>query len=135
MTVRRIDYYYVTVPDAPGEGRRVFSSLAERGVNLLAVLAFPVGDGKSQVDLVPEDPAALESAAGQAGLELSPRKHAFLVQDDDRVGAMAEVAGKLADAGINVTAAAAVAAGNGRYGMLLWVPPADYETAATVLGA
>ena len=135
MTVRRIDYYYVTVPDAPGGGRRVFSSLAERGVNLLAVLAFPVGDGKSQVDLVPEDPAALESAAGQAGLELSPRKHAFLVQDDDRVGAMAEVAGKLADAGINVTAAAAVAAGNGRYGMLLWVSPADYETAATVLGA
>ncbi len=42
---------------------------------------------------------------------------------------------KLADAGINVTAADAVAAGKGRYGMLLWVKPRDYAQAARVLGA
>lgn len=41
---------------------------------------------------------------------------------------------KLADAGINLTAAAAASAGGGRYGMVLWVAPADYERAAKALG-
>jgi hypothetical protein len=42
---------------------------------------------------------------------------------------------KLADAAINVTAADAVAAGQGRYGMILWVKPRDYTRAAKALGA
>jgi hypothetical protein len=42
---------------------------------------------------------------------------------------------KLGDAGINVTAADAVSAGRGRYGMILWVKPRDYARAAKALGA
>ena len=42
---------------------------------------------------------------------------------------------KLADEKINVTAADAVAAGKGRYGMILWVRPKDYARAARVLRA
>ena len=42
---------------------------------------------------------------------------------------------KLADERISVTAADAVAAGKGRYGMLLWVKPKDYARAARVLKA
>jgi hypothetical protein len=42
---------------------------------------------------------------------------------------------KLAEANINVTAAAATGAGSGRYGMILWVAPADLERAADVVGA
>jgi len=40
-TVRRVEYCYVTVPDKPGEGRRVLKALKENGVNLLAYLGFP----------------------------------------------------------------------------------------------
>lgn len=133
--VRRVEYCYVIVPDAPGEGRRVLSALREGGVNLLALLGFPAGDGRSQIDLVPEDPAALREVAGRAGLELSETKRAFLIQGDDRVGAADEWLGKLAQAGVNVTATAAVTAGAGRYGMLVWVAPDDYERAAGALGA
>src|ERR671911_824945 len=100
-TVRGVDYYYVTVPDAPGEGQRVLSALEENGVNLLAVLGFPLGGGRSQIDLVPEDPQSLEAAAEQAGLTLSERKRAFLVQGDDRVGAVAETTAKLGEANVN----------------------------------
>jgi hypothetical protein len=134
-TVRGVDYYYVTVSDTPGEGQRVLSALKESGVNLLAFLGFPVGDGQSQIDLVPEDPEALRSAAEQAGVTLSEAKRVFLIQGDDRVGAVAETMEKLASANVNVTAAAAAGAGSGRYGMLLWVAPADYERAAEALGA
>jgi hypothetical protein len=42
---------------------------------------------------------------------------------------------KVADEKINVTAADAVAAGKGRFGMLLWVKPKDYVRAAKTLKA
>jgi hypothetical protein len=133
-TVRGVDYYYVTVPDTPGEGQRILSALKERGVNLLAFLGFPSG-GQSQIDLVPEDAQALRDVAEQAGVTLSAAKRAFLIQGDDRVGAVADALSKLAEANVNVTAAAAAGAGSGRYGMILWVSEADYDRAANALGA
>jgi hypothetical protein len=133
--VRRVEYQYVVVPDRPGEGLRVLAALQQAGVNLLAYLGFPVEGGNAQLDLVAEDPEALRRAAAQAGLQLSPVKHAFLILGEDRVGAAAEHTKKLADAGINITAAAAVSGGAGRYGMILWVKPEDYERAAQALGA
>jgi hypothetical protein len=134
-TVRGVEYYYVTVPDEPGEGQEILSALKDSGVNLLAFLGFPLGGGRSQIDLVPEEPQQLRDAAAQAGVALSEAKRAFLVQGDDRVGAVAETLAKLAEANINLTAAAATGAGSGRYGMIVWVAPADYERAADALGA
>jgi len=134
-SIRGVEYYYVTVPDAPGEGQRILSALQEGGVNLLAYVGFPVGGGRSQIDLVPDAPDALKDVAEQLGTPLSEAKRAFLVQGDDRVGAVSDTTAKLAEAGINVTAAAATAAGSGRYGMILWVAAADYERSAEVLGA
>jgi hypothetical protein len=134
-TVRGVDYYYVTVPDEPGEGQRILSALKDSGVNLLAFMGFPLAGGESQLDLVPEDAESLRAAAEQAGVTLSEAKRAFLIQGDDRVGAVADALAKLAEASVNVTAAAATGAGSGRYGMILWVAAADYERAADTLGA
>ncbi len=134
-TVRTVEYYYVTTPDAPGEGQKILSALEESGVNLLAFLGFPAGGGESQLDLVPEDAQSLKDAAEQAGVTLSEAKRAFLIQGDDRVGAVADTMAKLAEANVNLTATAATAAGSGRFGMIVWVPPGDYERAAEALGA
>ena len=132
-TVQRVEYQYVTVPDTPGEGHRVLSVLKNRGVNLLAFLGFPAGGGQSQLDLVADDPEALRAAADEAGIALSEPKWAFLVQGDDRLGAVADTTAKLASAEVEITAAAATGAGSGRYGMIVWVPAADYEKAAEAL--
>jgi hypothetical protein len=132
-TVRRVEYQYVTVPDTPGEGHRVLLVLKNRGVNLLAFLGFPAGGGQSQLDLVADDPEALGAAADEAGIALSEPKWAFLVQGDDRLGAVADTTAKLAAAEVEITAAAATGAGSGRYGMIVWVPAADYEKAAEAL--
>ncbi len=134
-TVRRVEYFYVTVPDTPGEGAKILSGLKDNGVNLLAYLGFPAGSGESQLDLVPEDSESLRGFAEQSGLSLSEAKRAFLIQGDDRVGAVADTTAKLADAGVNIRAAAAAGAGSGRYGMILWVAPDDYEDAVRALGA
>src|SRR5438094_8277629 len=102
-TVRRVDYYYVTVPDKPGEGERILSALKESEINLLAYLGFPSGGGQSQVDLVPEDPASFRRAAERAGLTLSDAKRAFLIQGDDRLDAMTTTATNVAVAYSNST--------------------------------
>ena len=133
-TIRRVEYYYVVVPDKPGSGASVLGSFQEAGVNLLAYLGFPAGRGKAQIDLVPEVPAALKDCAKKAGLKLSRAKRAFLVEGDDRIGAVAELTRRLAESKVNVTAACATTAGGGRYGMVLWVPQASFGKAAKVLG-
>ncbi len=133
--VRRAEYYHVPVPDRPGEGLKVLGALKNAGVLLLACQAFPTGGGRAQLDLVPEDARKFKQAAQAASLTLTGPRWAFLITGDDRVGAAAEHAKKLADAKINVTAVTAIGAGSGRYGMLLWVAPTDYEKAATALGA
>jgi len=133
--IRRVDYFYVEVPDQPGEGVRVLVALKEAGVNLLSFTAFPTGPGKTQLDLVPQDSEALQKAAKNARLQLSAPKQAFFVQgSQDRTGAAADVLRKLSSAGINVRAANGAAAPGG-FGLILWVAPNDYTKAAQVLGA
>ena len=72
--VRRVEYYYVPVPDKPGEGLKVLSALKNAGVLLLAVQAFPTGGGQAQLDLVPEDGRKFKQAAQAAGLSLKGPK-------------------------------------------------------------
>ena len=130
--VRKVDYFYVMVGNTPGQAAQILEGLANAGVNLLAFSGFPSGR-KAQLDLVPEDSAALKSAARKLGLELSERKSGFLCQGEDRVGAMTELLRKIADAGINLTAIDAVSAGQGRYGAIFWVKPEDVAKTARVL--
>jgi len=132
--IRRIDYYYATIPDKPGEAARIFSALQQAGINLLGVSAFPHGLRRSQLDLVPEDSASFTTAAKSVGLKLSKKKSGFLIQGDDRQGAIAEITDKLAKANINITSVQAFCAGSGRYGGMLWVKPPDMRKAAKALG-
>jgi hypothetical protein len=133
-TVRKAQYFYITAPDKPGEGARALRTLAEAGVNLVAFSGFPAGR-RSQLDFVPEDPAAFRAAAKKAKWKVTGPKAAFVVEGEDRRGAVAEILGRLADANVNVTATDAVCAGAGRFGVLLWVKPRDVNRAAKALGA
>jgi hypothetical protein len=132
--IRRVDYFYVEVPDKAGEGARVFGKLKEANVNLLSFTAFPASGGKAQIDLVPKDPDALLRAAKQAGLKLSARKTAFFAEGTDRAGVVADLLGRLAGAGINVRAANGCCAQGGGYGIILWVPPEQLDDAGQALG-
>ncbi|MGD0098986.1 MAG: hypothetical protein ABSC60_01415 [Acidobacteriota bacterium] len=133
-TVRRVDYFYIEAPNKPGEGARVLAALREAGVNLLAFSGFPKGR-KAQIDFIPDDAVKFKAAARKAKLKIGARKRGFLIQGEDRPGAVADLMGKLSAANINVTAIDAVAAAAGRYGAILWVKPPDYGRAAKALGA
>jgi hypothetical protein len=133
-TIRRINYYYTTIADKPGEGARLLDVLRNAGVNLLALHAFPSAR-KAQIDFVPSNAGAFTTAAQNAKIKLSKPKTAFLLDGDDRVGALAGVLTRLGSAKINVTAVTGVCSGMGRYGAILWVKTKDVEKAAAVLGA
>jgi len=133
--VKKISYYHIKVPNRAGYGERILDQLHQNGVNLLVYSGFPIGGGKAQLDFVPESMVAFRRVARKNGWHLSKAKKGFLVTGVDRVGAVHRHVGKLADAKINITAADAVMAGKGRYGMILWVNPAQYGRAARVLGA
>jgi prephenate dehydratase len=132
--VKRVQYFYTEIPDKPGEGAKILTMLQEAGVNLLAHSGFPKG-WRAQLDFIPTDVAAFRTAARKGKLTLVGPKTGFLIQGEDRPGALAELIAKLAEATINVTACDAVAAGEGRYGALLWVKPQDVQKAARVLEA
>ena len=133
-TIQRIQYFYIEVADKPGKGAQLLRRLQEAGVNLFAFSGFPKGK-RAQIDFIPADPVAFKTVAKQAKLKLVGPKSGFLVQGEDRVGALTEVLTKLTEAKINVTACDAVAAGAGRYGAILWVKPRDVQKATKVLNA
>jgi hypothetical protein len=134
QSIRRVDYFHLMVPNTPGQGARVLAALAAERVNLLAFSGFPNGR-KGQLDLIPENSAALKRAARKLGLALSARKTGFLVQGTDRVGAMTRLLDTLSAAKINITAMDAVTAGAGRFGAIFWVKPKSIARAARLLRA
>ena len=66
---------------------------------------------------------------------MSERKTGFLVQGDDRVGALTGILGKLAQARIGLVALDAVTAGKGRYGAIFWVRKKDVARTARPIDA
>jgi len=134
-TIRRVDYFYATVKDRPGEAFRVLSELAADNVNLLAFAAMPLGPESAQFSLFPEDVDKLLRAAADSGLVLDGPHAALLIQGDDRLGVLADIHSRLYRAQISVYAATCVTDGKGDYGYIVYVRPGDIETALSALDA
>lgn len=133
--VYKVQYCYAMVPMRAGSGAKILSELKAEGVNLIAFSGFPGGNGRAQLDFIPEKMGKFKRVATKKKWKLGAVKNAFLVQGKDSVGAVDKHIEKLSQRGISITAADAVCAGKGRYGMILWVKPKDYARAARALGA
>ena len=134
QTLRKVAYFHVETPQSAGQGSRILAALRDAGINLLACSGFPQGR-KAQIVFVPAQPARFRAAARRIKLRLSPKKIAFLLQGDDKVGALTGVLGKLAKARISITALESVTAGRGRFGAIFWVKPKNVVKTARLLHA
>ena len=132
-TIRRVNYFYVTVKDQPGEAYQLLEELAGLGVNLLAFASVPTGPDTTQMTIFPADSRDLVSLAKKSGMTLIGPYSAFLVQGKDELGALVDIHRQLAHAAINVYASNGVTNGKESYGYIIYVRPADYEKAARVL--
>jgi len=128
-----VEYYYANVRDELGAAYRLLSQLAELGVDLLAFTAVPSGPALAQFTLVPTDTGKLLAQASMAGLPLDGPYHAFLVQGDDELGALANVHEQLVKAGVDIFASSGVSDGRGAFGYLVYVREDQFETATAAL--
>lgn len=133
--VYRVEYFALTAEDRPGAGAELGRRLKDEGVNMLAMSAFPLTAGRTQVDIVPEHPEQFLRAAKKLNLAVGEPKVAFLIQGTDRPGAVSEVMNRLGAANVNIRASLGIATGGNRFGGLLWVNQQDVELASRVLGA
>jgi len=131
---RKVSYFAMSIANRPGKAVEILEALRAAHINLLGFTGFPRGT-LGQIDLIPEDAAAFSVVARRAKWQVKKRKTGFMIQGDDRPGAVATVLARLAGVKINVIAVDAVCAGKGRYGALLWVKAKDVRKAAKALGA
>ena len=131
--IRRVEYFYTTVRDQPGEAYKLLHLLTELGINQLAFAAVPTGLMRTQLTIFPEEPQKLISEARRAKLDLDGPYSALLVQGDDELGALAEIHRRLFEIGVNVYASTGVADGRGSYGYVIYVRPEEFEQAAQAL--
>lgn len=131
--VKRLDYFYTTVKDQPGEAYKLLSTLADLGVNLLAFNAVPLGSAGAQLSLFPQDSSQLTSVTNKAGIVLEGPNPALLIQGDDDLGVLAEIHQKLFSVDINVYSAIGVTCGKGAFGYLVYLRPDEYSKALKAL--
>ena len=131
--IRRVDYFYTTVKDRPGEAYRLLSDLEKLNINLLAITAIPTGPDNTQLTIFPEDSLMLTSEAKKVGMKLDGPHRAILVQGDDELGALAEIHMKLYKANVNIYASNGIADGKGGYAYLLYIRPDQYDIATQAL--
>lgn len=131
--IKRVNYYYCSVEDQPGEAFKLLSFLAQVGVSLYAFTAVPTGIARTQFTLFPEDSSRLVAEARKANINIAGPNPAFLIQGDDEIGALVRIHQKLFDAKINVYSSNAVTDGKGSFGYVLYVSPEQYQKAAEIL--
>jgi hypothetical protein len=133
MAMAELEYYSVVVSDKAGKGEHVLSALKEAGVNFVAIWGYPLGKGKSKIDIAAADPALLKKSAKKLKIDLGKKQTAFHISGEDHPGAVAEVLGKLAAKKINVRAVQALCSDSGRFGALVQVDPEDVKKAKKAL--
>lgn len=92
--------FTVLMEDQPGTLGKVCRALADRGVNILALQAFPIG-GKSVTRIVADNPSAAKSVLDSERLTCTEAE-VVQVKLPHRPGELARVASRLGEAKINI---------------------------------
>ena len=127
----RITQLTVSAQSKPGVLAKVCAALARAGVNITAVCAAE-SSGRGRIRLVVSDPARAKQALTAAKIRCG-EEPALLLSLDDRPGALAAVAARLASAKVNIKCAYATVASAGAPAQVV-VAVANSEKAERALG-
>ena len=120
----------LSLESKPGVLARVSSTLAQAGVNITAICAAEATGGRGKIRLLVDNPTRAAEAFKAAKLRAGQEEALALILDN-RPGALAEVAEKLARARVNIKCAYATSgAGSGPATVVLSVSNAAKAEAA-----
>jgi hypothetical protein len=91
----------VILEDRPGTLADLGEATGGADINIDGICAA-TAEGKGTIHILVEDAAGARSALEDAGIEVSGERDVLVVEVEDRPGTMAEVARRLADAGVNI---------------------------------
>ncbi|MCB1152676.1 MAG: hypothetical protein H6684_02205 [Deltaproteobacteria bacterium] len=109
--VSKVKQFLIEITDEPGAGDAVLQALAASKVNLMGICGWHEPHGKTSkgyITVIPADPAAAKKALTKAKIK-SKSQNMIAVETGNKPGAVAEVTGKIAAAGINIRFAYAAA--------------------------
>src|ERR1700751_1588757 len=75
--IRVVDHYSASIPNKVGEGARVLAALRDAGVNLIAFWGYKHGEGRAQLEFIPEDSATFVTAAKASQAQAAQKYGAF----------------------------------------------------------
>jgi len=94
--------FVIQLSHRPGELANVTNALALQGVNIKSLTAMVLG-AQAQLRLIPDDAEAARNALRAASIRFE-EKELVTVLLENKAGELTGVAGKLADAGLNLEA-------------------------------
>lgn len=94
--------FAIHVTHRPGELAEVANALSLQGVNIKSVAAMALGN-QAMLRIIPDDVDAARSALHAANIRFEEKELVTLLLEN-RAGELTGVAGKLADAGLNLEA-------------------------------
>ena len=135
LNVRDVEYFYIRIEDSRDKAYELLAQLASEAVSLLAFSAVPFGPNHVELTIFPDRSDKFIQLAKKLGWVVSGPQHAFLVQGDDHLGALADIQRMLLEADVKIYASSGVTDGSGRYGYVIYFKEDDHERAVRALGA
>ena len=135
LNVRNVEYFYIRIEDSREKAYQLLAQLAAEEVNLLAFSAVPFGPDHVELTIFPDRSDAFIQLAKRLGCVVAGPQHAFLVQGDDHLGALADIQRMLLEADVEIYASSGVTDGSGHFGYVIYFKQEDHERAARALGA
>ena len=119
----------------PEKAYEFLSQMASAEVNLLAFSAVPFGPNHTELTIFPDRSDNFIRLAAKLGYVVLGPQHAFLIQGDDNLGALADIQRMLLEADVDIYASSGVTDGSGRFGYVIYFSEEDHDRAARALGA
>lgn len=91
----------IQVENEPGALAKVAAAVSDAGVNLAAATCTRPGD-TADLHILVKHPEAVKHALSISGLAVTGEREVVVVEADDRPGALADLARRIAEAGINL---------------------------------
>ena len=94
----------IDIDDRPGSMAALGESLARAGTNIEGFCGFSI-EGKAVGHLLVEDAGGARQAIEQGGGHVTGEQDVLVLDLENQPGALAETAGRIADAGVNINLA------------------------------